>query len=299
VTERIWPSVALQWEWLGGTPALRRAAVVGDGPPAARMAAALRRGGLEVEHHRPGAGLPPADLVVLAAPPRALPALLDAHAADVPAGARVLLACPGFVGPGGDLAADVAARALPNRTLLVLGGPGRLPGPAREGAALVVASADAGAAREVADVLARSGADAMATDDVAGVELADAAARAAALAAAPAAAAAGPAAAGTAAGRILEEVGTYARDRGGRPETFAGRAGAGSLVAGVAGAGTAQDELRDTIVPLARAVAAAGRPAPVLAGLARVAAGEREAGDWARALAGPAAVAPPARVKAA
>src|SRR3954449_10334225 len=31
VTDRIWPCVMLQWEWLGGLPPLRRAAVVGAG----------------------------------------------------------------------------------------------------------------------------------------------------------------------------------------------------------------------------------------------------------------------------
>jgi 1-acyl-sn-glycerol-3-phosphate acyltransferase len=31
VTDRIWPSVALQWEWLGGTPALRPPLVLGTG----------------------------------------------------------------------------------------------------------------------------------------------------------------------------------------------------------------------------------------------------------------------------
>src|SRR5439155_20630215 len=31
VTERIWPCVLLQWEWLGGIAPLRRAAVIGAG----------------------------------------------------------------------------------------------------------------------------------------------------------------------------------------------------------------------------------------------------------------------------
>src|SRR3954451_20139904 len=31
VTDRIWPNVMLQWEWLGGLPPLRRAAVIGAG----------------------------------------------------------------------------------------------------------------------------------------------------------------------------------------------------------------------------------------------------------------------------
>jgi glycerol-3-phosphate dehydrogenase (NAD(P)+) len=31
VTDRIWPCVMLQWEWLGGVPPIRRAAVIGAG----------------------------------------------------------------------------------------------------------------------------------------------------------------------------------------------------------------------------------------------------------------------------
>src|SRR5437763_1851293 len=41
VTERIWPCVMLQWEWLGGLPPLRRAAVVGAGSWGAALACAL------------------------------------------------------------------------------------------------------------------------------------------------------------------------------------------------------------------------------------------------------------------
>ncbi len=39
VTDRIWPCVALQWEWLGGEPALRRATVA-DAPVSGRTRAA-------------------------------------------------------------------------------------------------------------------------------------------------------------------------------------------------------------------------------------------------------------------
>ena len=31
VTDRIWPCVMLQWEWLGGLPPIRRAAIIGAG----------------------------------------------------------------------------------------------------------------------------------------------------------------------------------------------------------------------------------------------------------------------------
>jgi len=49
VTDRIWPRVMLQWEWLGGAPPARRAAVIGSGPSASALAACLARGGLDVK----------------------------------------------------------------------------------------------------------------------------------------------------------------------------------------------------------------------------------------------------------
>jgi 1-acyl-sn-glycerol-3-phosphate acyltransferase len=300
VTARIWPSVALQWEWLGGTPPLRRAAVIGGGAAAARLSAVLRAAGLRVEAGAPGAGLDlaEADLVVLAVPPRSLGGVLAAHAPEIPS-AHVVLAAPGVAGRQGELSSAVAAARLAGSALVVLGGPGAA-GSLQDGAALVVASADAGAARQVADVLAQAGLDARATDDVVGVELAGLAARAAMVGAATAAAAGG-AAAGAAAGLILDEVGTYARRRGSRPETFAGLAGAGALVAGVVGPGAppARDEARDAVGPLAAALAADGRRAPVLSGLAAVVSGEREAGEWAGELTRPGRGVRPAAAKAA
>jgi glycerol-3-phosphate dehydrogenase (NAD(P)+) len=49
VTGRIWACVALQWEWLGGAPPLRTAAVVGAGELGTAMAGLLARAGLEVQ----------------------------------------------------------------------------------------------------------------------------------------------------------------------------------------------------------------------------------------------------------
>src|SRR3954468_651586 len=48
VTDRIWPNVMLQWEWLGGLPPGRRAAVIGAGAWGAAMAGVLARGGNDV-----------------------------------------------------------------------------------------------------------------------------------------------------------------------------------------------------------------------------------------------------------
>src|SRR5436190_22629576 len=49
VTARIWPNIELQWEWLGGLPPLRKAAVIGAGSWGTAMAILLARGGLEVQ----------------------------------------------------------------------------------------------------------------------------------------------------------------------------------------------------------------------------------------------------------
>ncbi|TML37949.1 MAG: hypothetical protein E6G00_06285 [Actinobacteria bacterium] len=49
VTARIWPCVELQWEWLGGLTPLRKAAVVGAGEMGTAMALVLARAGLEVQ----------------------------------------------------------------------------------------------------------------------------------------------------------------------------------------------------------------------------------------------------------
>ncbi len=49
VTDRIWPNVMLQWEWLGGLPPLRRAAVIGGGSWGTAVAAMLARSGIDVD----------------------------------------------------------------------------------------------------------------------------------------------------------------------------------------------------------------------------------------------------------
>ena len=49
VTDRIWPCVMLQWEWLGGLPPLRRAAVIGAGSWGTAVSVMLARAGLEVD----------------------------------------------------------------------------------------------------------------------------------------------------------------------------------------------------------------------------------------------------------
>src|SRR3954470_18532974 len=136
VTDRIWPCVMLQWEWLGGLPPLRRAAIVGAGSWGTALAVVLSRAGLEVElgcrtpeqaeelrrlrenpRYLSGVALPDGlsvtcaadlnlaaqDLVCFAVPSRSLPAAVAAHGPAVPARANVLVLSKGLVPPLGTL----------------------------------------------------------------------------------------------------------------------------------------------------------------------------------------------------
>jgi len=342
VTERIWPCVMLQWEWLGGLPPIRRAAVIGAGSWGTCLAVALARAGVEVdlgtrtltqadelqrtrtnERYLPGEPLPDAitvvhandlelgrhDLVVLAVPARALPEAMAAHGAAIPARAGLLLASKGLVAPHGALPSAYVAERASARAIASLGGPAHAADALDHGAAIVVASTDRGFSRQIADLLTRADLYAERSSDTVGVELAGAAKNAAALAAATAAPA-GPNAVGAAAGRVFAEVDAYARHHGAHPQTFAGLAGAGDLVATVLAAGsrnrragellaagTPAGEIETTIgqtpesldaLPLlAHALSHAGVDAPTVAGLAAVVEGRVDATDWAATMTAP------------
>lgn len=270
VTDRIWPCIELQWEWLGGTPALRRAAIVGAGSWGTGLAVAFARAGLEVElgcrtqqqaerlartrvndHYLPGVRLPDAvrvttaaelaldraDLVCFAVPACALPAAVGAHAGAIPAGAGALVLSKGLIAPHGVLPSAHVAERVNARAVACIGGPTHAADALSSGAALVVGCDDPIYAKQVARLFKDAGFDTTTTADVAGVELAGTAKNAAALAAA-AAGVCGPNAAGAAAGKVFAEVDAFARRRGGRRETFAGLAGAGDLVATVVAEGS-------------------------------------------------------------
>jgi 1-acyl-sn-glycerol-3-phosphate acyltransferase len=288
VTDRIWPNVMLQWEWLGGLPPLRRAAVIGA--PGAALAATLARAGLEVDLAAPAGGgeLPPRvnvvraaelelsrhDLVCFATPPDALPAAVAEHAAAIPRRAGVLVLARGLVPPLGTLPAAYVAERTESWAVGALGGPVDLAG------SLVFGATDPAFRRQVVEALVAAGCDTAGTRDVLGVELAGCAAAAAAHAAVTA----GRTAAGSAAGKVFAEVEAYARRAGADPGTFAGVAGAGDLVATVlAPPGPAAG------VPLlAERVSAAGVDAPALRGLAGVIEGELAPERWTAALTAPA-----------
>jgi glycerol-3-phosphate dehydrogenase (NAD(P)+) len=265
VTDRIWPNVMLQWEWLGGLPPLRRAAVIGAGSWGTAVAVMLERAGLEVDlgcrtgeqaelvaagrhndRYLPGVELPRDinvvraaelelsrhDLVCFAVPAGALPAAVAEHAPHIPSRAGVLVLSKGMVPPLGTLPAAYVSERTEGWAVGVLGGPAHAIAALSGGASLVFAAADPAFRRQVTDALTAAGFDAAATPDVIGVELAGCAKNAAALAAATAAHA-GPNAAGSAAGKVFAEVESYARIAGAQPGTFAGLAGAGDLVATV------------------------------------------------------------------
>jgi glycerol-3-phosphate dehydrogenase (NAD(P)+) len=263
VTERIWPCVGLQWEWLGGLPPLRTAAVVGAGCMGTAMANVLARAGLDVQlgcrtsaqalrlretgensAYLAGVGLeagvgPKAvsqiefagvDLVVLAVPCSSLPAAVGEIGARMSERSAVLVASKGLVPPLGTLPSAYVAERVPARAVASLGGPAHAREAIESGAAVVAATTNPDLGRQLRDVLEAGGLTVEATDDVTGAELAACAKNAAALGSA-AAAARGANLAGAAAGRIFSEVHELAVASGGRSETFAGLAGAGDLVA--------------------------------------------------------------------
>jgi glycerol-3-phosphate dehydrogenase (NAD(P)+) len=268
VTDRIWPCVMLQWEWLGGLPPVRRAAIIGAGTWGTALAVALAKGGLEVdlgcrtaeqvveltesrsnERYLPDVELPESikvlrasefelaghDLICLAVPARALPAVMAANGERIPRRAGVLVLSKGLVPPLGTLPSAFVSERCPARAVAAVGGPAHAAEVLENGASVVVATHDKAFARQLSDVLRSAGLDVAVSTDITGVELAGCAKNAAALAAA-AAAAAGANVAGAAAGKVFAEVDALARRRGGQPETFAGLAGVGDLVATVGSA---------------------------------------------------------------
>jgi glycerol-3-phosphate dehydrogenase len=341
VTARIWPMVALQWEWLGGAAPIRTAAVIGGGAWGTAMAVALRGAGVDVvlgcrtaeqaetlrahgENRRylPGVRLPPElavaraadldltgrDLVVLAVPARALPAVTAAHGERIAAGAGVLVLSKGLVPPMATLPSAFVAERVP-AGVACLGGPAHAADALANGAAVVLGAHDRALAKRIAEVLGRAGLDVQLTTDVTGVELAGVAKNAAVIAAA-AAAGAGPNAAGAAAGRVFGEVDALAVRLGARRETLAGLAGVGDLVGTVVaahsrnrragellGAGTPAREIEpvlghateglDALPLLAFSMDEQGLAAPAVRGLAAVLDGRVDPETWAAALTAP------------
>src|SRR5215207_9035493 len=221
VTERIWPCVELQWEWLGGLPPLRTAAVVGAGSMGTAAAVVLSRAGLDVQlgcrtaaqaetlvsvrenaRYLPGLELDRSidvktvpeiefagvDLVLLAVPCAALPAAVGEIGARMGDRSAVLVASKGLVPPLGTTPAAFVAERVRARAVATLAGPAHAREAIERGASVVVATRDADLRRQLRELLEAGGLTVEATDDVTGAELAACAKNAAALATAAAAA---------------------------------------------------------------------------------------------------------------
>jgi glycerol-3-phosphate dehydrogenase (NAD(P)+) len=270
VTQRIWPNIELQWEWLGGLPPLRKAAVIGSGSWGTAMAILLARGGLEVqlgcrtrdsaerigsarenERYLPGVELPDGiavkraadielagiDLVVLAVPSAGLPAAVGSLADRIGGRSGVLLLTKGLVAPLGSLPTPYVAERVRARAIASLGGPAHAREAVNGTAALVLGSVDEDLRSQLGEVFDRAGLVCERTSDDVGVEVAGVAKNAAALAAA-AAEPHGLNAAGLAAAEVWRECLALGTARGARPETFAGLAGVGDLTATVMAPGS-------------------------------------------------------------
>jgi glycerol-3-phosphate dehydrogenase (NAD(P)+) len=179
VTDRIWPCVMLQWEWLGGLPPVRRVAVLGAGPGAASIGARLGGAGYDVaigfptEEQPAKPELGDCDLILLAADARALPGVLAAVGERIPRRAGVLVLSPGSVPPRGTPASVFVASHCRARAVAVVGGVDGGPADLLEGGgSIVVACADRGFARQLRDVLGATGFDVSISRDVAAIELA-------------------------------------------------------------------------------------------------------------------------------
>ena len=263
VTDRIWPCVELQWEWLGGLPPLRKAAVIGAGAMGSGVAVLLARAGLEVqlgcrtrevarqigearenEEYLPGIALPdrvrpvPApeielagvDLVVFAVPSGDLPAAVGQHGARIGDRSAVLVVSKGLVPPLATTPSRYVRDRVRGRAVAALGGTMHALDAVERGASVVLATEDEDFSRQLAEAFEAAGLEVERTDDVLGTELAGCAKNAAALAAAAAAEGEGMNAAGAAAGHVFSEVHELARRGGAREETFVGSAGVGDLV---------------------------------------------------------------------
>ena len=269
VTARIWPNIELQWEWLGGLPPMRKAAVIGAGSWGTAVAVLLARGGVDVQlgcrtaeqadeiakrrenPYLPGISLGEGitvkraaeievsglDLVCLAVPSASLPAAVGSLADRIGSRTAVLLLSKGLVPPLGTLPCEYVDERVRARAIAALGGPAHAKEAASGTAALALASRDEDLRAQLGDVFDRAGLICERTPDVVGVEMAGAAKNAASLAAA-AAEPHGLNAAGIAAAEIWRECVEYATQRGAQLETFSGLAGVGDLTATVLAPGS-------------------------------------------------------------
>jgi glycerol-3-phosphate dehydrogenase (NAD(P)+) len=265
IANRVWSCVALQWEYLGGLPPIRRVVVIGAGSWGTAVATLLARGGASVQlvcrsaeqarelaalrtnvGYLPGVTLPDSvsvgtahtidwgevDLACFAVPSQVLPDALESVAARIPDDLGVLVLSKGLVAPAGNAPSALVKDVLGSRPVACLGGPAHAVESVQRGASLTVATPHRTFAALLASTFRKGGVTCETSSDLVGVELAGVAKNSAGLAAG-AALADGPNAAGAAAGRVYAECFALAKARGGEAESFVGPAGAGDLVATV------------------------------------------------------------------
>jgi glycerol-3-phosphate dehydrogenase (NAD(P)+) len=325
VNGRIWPNIELQWEWLGGLPPLRKAAVIGAGSWGTAVAVLLARGGLEVqlgtrtheqaeairearenEKYLPGVELPPEitvkrsaeievgglDLICLAVPSAALPAAVGGLGDRIGSRTAVLLLSKGLVAPMAALPTEYVRDRVRGRAIACLGGPAHAREAAAGTAALVLGSDDRDLRSQLGEVFDSAGLVCERTQDWIGVETAGAAKNAAALAAA-AAESYGLNAAGLAAAEIWRECVDYALSRGAELDTFTGLAGVGDLTATVLAPGSRNrraGELLGAGIPPSQIPAQIGQASEALDSVPLIAEAVRAAGIDADGLEGLAAL---------
>jgi hypothetical protein len=184
VTDRIWPNVMLQWEWLGGLPPLRRAAVIGAGSWGSAVAAMLARAGLQVDLARasdeavaePPAGVRRAaaaeldltdhDLVCFASRPDALAAIAAVIGPRIPHRAGVLVR-------GGDHALAVVREHSDTWAAGELGGAAHPAAALHDGARMILAAEEPAFRRQVAEALSAAGFPLTAVSELPAVRPAD------------------------------------------------------------------------------------------------------------------------------
>jgi 1-acyl-sn-glycerol-3-phosphate acyltransferase len=325
VGARIWPVIELQWEWLGGLPPLRKAAVIGAGSWGTAVAVLLARGGLEVqlgtrtaerademnetrmnERYLPGVRLPDAltvkraaqielagaDLVVLAVPSAALPQAVGSIGDRVGQRASLLLLSKGMVAPMAALPSEYVGERVRARAIASLGGPAHAKEAVSGTAALVLGSRDPDLRDQLGGVFDEAGLVCERSDDVVGVEVAGAAKNAAALAGA-AAESQGMNAAGIATAHVWRECVDYALERGADLETFSGLAGVGDLTATILAPGSRNrraGELLGQGTPAEQIPGIIGQASEALDSVPLIAQAVRECGTGSDALEGLAAL---------
>ena len=189
-----------------------------DLPPALRATAALHEAA--------------ADVMVVAVPAQHVRTVLSLLGGSIPADAALVLCAKGIERTSGYLMSEVAADVLPAARVAVLSGPS-FAGEVARGlpTALALATADAGLAQRIPDLLAGSTLRIYGNDDLIGTQVGGAAKNVLAIACGIAAGAGyGENARATLIARGIAEIRRLGVACGGRPETLAGLAGVGDIV---------------------------------------------------------------------